>query len=149
MCLCRGRTWDLLVQIYFHCLKQRFGPLGYCAPYLLLNFNSWRASSTLSIRSVMLTVAFMRAILGWMQSNSLTNLVTRQLNRQESSLWKLSHFNIWSALTLSWNVVRRSKNFLLLGFSLKKYYNTVYVKSNLKHHSLNLKVSNELCSPAL
>ena len=27
-----GRTWDLLVFVYFLSLKQRLRPLGYCAP---------------------------------------------------------------------------------------------------------------------
>ena len=35
-CPGRGRTWDLLVFVYFLSLKQRLRPLGYCAPLTLL-----------------------------------------------------------------------------------------------------------------
>ena len=34
----KGRTWDLLVFIYFLSQKQRLTPLGYCAPLQCMLF---------------------------------------------------------------------------------------------------------------
>ena len=42
-----GRTWDLLVFVYFLSLKQRLRPLGYCAPHLLLTFVVCQKDDTL------------------------------------------------------------------------------------------------------
>jgi len=55
-----GRTWDLLVFIYFPSLKQRLRPLGYCAPLSLGVLLKCHSSNNPSKSSVV-TLSYFRS----------------------------------------------------------------------------------------